>query len=114
MYKFKQRVKDCYLQEWTESVSKNSKLSPFRNIKIEIPPELYLSSIRDIICISVIVKFRCSIHGLATETGRHCQNVMPKEQSICLYCSQFQNNYVIECEFHFLIQFPAYNDLRNK
>jgi len=47
MFKFKQRVKDYYLQEWTESVNKNSKLSLLKNLKIEISPELYLSSIRD-------------------------------------------------------------------
>ena len=69
-FEFKQRVKDCYLQEWTESVNKNSKLSLFRNFKIEITPELYLSSIRNFI--SVIVKFRCSSHGL----------VKPKEEII--------------------------------
>ena len=47
MFEFRQRVKNCYLQEWTESVNKNSKLSLFKNLKIEISPELYLSSIRD-------------------------------------------------------------------
>ena len=39
MFEFKQRVKDCYLEEWT--VNKNSKLSLFRNLKIERVPELY-------------------------------------------------------------------------
>ena len=79
MFEFKQRIKDCYLQEWTESVNKNIKQSPFRNLKIEITPELYLSSIRDRKFISVIAKFRCSSPGLAIETGIHCQNVIPKE-----------------------------------
>jgi len=46
MFEFKQRVKDCYIQEWTESVNEDSKLSLFKNLKIEITPELYLSSIR--------------------------------------------------------------------
>jgi len=79
MFEFKQHVQDCYLQEWTESVNKNSKLSLFRNLKIEITPELYLSSIRDRTFISVIAKFRCNSHGLAIETGRHCQNIVPKK-----------------------------------
>ena len=47
VFEFTQHVKDSYLQELTESVNKNSKLSLFRNLKIEITPELYLSSIRD-------------------------------------------------------------------
>ena len=62
----------------------------------------------------MIAKFRCSSHGLAIETGIHCQNVIPKKERICLYCTKFQNNYVTECDFHFLMQCPAYNDLRNK
>ena len=76
--------------------------------------ELYLSSIRDRKCISVISKFRCTSHGLTIETGRHYQDIIPKKERICLYCTKFQNNYVTECEFHFLMQCPAYNDLRNK
>jgi len=111
MFEFKQRVKDCYLQEWTESVNKNCKLSLFRNLEIEIIPELYLSGIRD--SKSVIAKFRCASHGLDIETGRHCQTLTPKEERICLNCGKFQN-YVIECELHFLMQCPAYNDLRNE
>jgi len=92
------------------------KLSFFRNLKIEITSELYLSSIinRKYIYISIIAKFQCSSHGLAIETGRHCHNVIHKEEWICLYCSKFQNNYVTECEFHFLMQCPAYDDLQNK
>ena len=54
VFEFTQHVKDSYLQELTESVNKNSKLSGFRNFKIEITPELYLSSIRDRKSISVI------------------------------------------------------------
>ena len=89
-------------------------ISLFRNLKIEITPELYLSSIRDRKFISVIAKFRCSSPGLAIETGIHCQNVIPKEEMIWLDCSKFQNKYVIECEFHFLMRCLAYNELRNK
>ena len=82
-------------------------ISLFRNLKIEITPEL------DRKVISGIAQFRCSSHGLAIETGRHCQNVIPKELRICLYGSKFQNNYEKEYEFNFLMQCPAYNDLRN-
>ena len=61
-----------------KSVKQISKLSHFRNLKIEITPELYLSSIRDRKCISVISKFRCSRHGLAIETERRSTNIIPK------------------------------------
>ena len=65
MFEFKQRVKDCYLQVWTESVNKNSNISLFMDL--EITPESYLSSIKDGTFISVIDKCRCSSHGLAIE-----------------------------------------------
>ena len=57
MFEFKQPVKDCYLLGWTECVNKKSKLSFFRNPKIEITSELYLPSIREINLISVIANF---------------------------------------------------------
>jgi len=41
LFEFRLRIKDCYLQECTEPVNKNSKLSLFRNLIIEITPELY-------------------------------------------------------------------------
>jgi len=84
MFEFKQLVKDCYLQEWSESVNKNSKLSLFRNLKIEITPELYLSSIRDRTFQSVIAKYRCSSYWLFIETGIRCQNILSKEERISL------------------------------
>ena len=111
LFEFRQRVKDYYLQEWIESVNKNSKLSLFRNLKIKITPELNLSSIRDRKFISVIAECRCSSHVLVIEAERYCHNIIPKEERISLYCNKFKNNYVIECEFHFLIQCPAYDDL---
>jgi hypothetical protein len=82
VFEFTQHVKDSYLQELTESVNKNRKLSLFGNLKIEITTELYLPVIRNRKCISVNAKFPCSSHGLAIETGIHCQNVIPKEERI--------------------------------
>ena len=56
-----------------------------------------------------LAKFRISNHELAVETGRH-QNMI-HEDRLCKVCGQ-QNIAVVECEYHFLMQCPAYEELR--
>ena len=66
MFECKQHVKDCYRQEWTDSVKKNSKLWLFRNLKIEITTNLYLSSQRNIISVIAIdiLIFLCNVQHI--------------------------------------------------
>jgi hypothetical protein len=49
--------------------------------------------------------FRCSVHNLLIETGRHYG--LSKEERICSYCETS-----IEDEFHFMLICPLYNDIR--
>ena len=68
MFEFKQCVKDCYLQKWTKSFL-NSKLSFFKNSKIETTSELYLSSIRDRKHISLIASFDAAVMDYLLRLG---------------------------------------------
>ena len=51
--------------------------------------------------------FRSSSHQLMIEKGRHIG--IPREIRFCIHC-----RYEIECEFHFLLKCPLYNNLRQQ
>ena len=50
--------------------------------------------------------FRCSVHNLSIETGRHYG--IQREERTCPYCECY-----IEDEFHFLLICPLYTVIRN-
>lgn len=54
----------------------------------------------------MLSRFRCSSHKLAIEEGRY-RNIERNER-LCTKCNMKQ----IETEYHFLLVFPYYNDLR--
>ena len=111
---FKQRVKDCHIQEWRQSVDKNHKLCIYKQIKVMYEPSLYLSVLKEKKYISSIAKLRCSDHRLKIETGRHMNIALPLEERICMYCYRSVDKNYIEDEYHFLIVCPAYDDIRNE
>ena len=58
-----------------------------------------------------MARFRCSTHSLAIETGRHMK--IDRKDRLCTYCC-LHDMYAVEDEFHFLIKYPLYSDLRNQ
>jgi len=106
---FKQRVKDCALQEWHSNVCATSKLSYYSEYKTLLDVERYLTVVPHINLRKCIARFRCSSHNLAVEKGRHLN--IRREERFCTYCS-LTDSYVVEDEFHFLVKCPLYTDLR--
>ena len=111
---FRQRIKDCYAQEWHDNIENSGKLQLYCNIKLCFESAKYLDVLREKKCISIMAKFRCSNHTLAIETGRHSIVSIPRDERICKYCKCVQNITVIENEFHFVMVCPAYNDMRQQ
>ena len=109
---FRQRVKDCYIQEWQQNLNFNKKLSILKSIKLEYELAQYMSVLREKKYISAMAKIRCSDHTLSIERGRYTNKA--KDERICKYCSENHNENVIENEYHFLIQCPAYNEYREQ
>ena len=61
---FKQRIKDCCVQEWHNAIEPSGKLDVYSNIKETVEQATYLGVLRERKCISIVVKFRCSNHTL--------------------------------------------------
>ena len=56
----------------------------------------------------VLTRIRISAHSLRILTGRYSRQRLPRNKRICLCC----NTREIECEFHFILICPCYQQLR--
>lgn len=99
------RLKDQYLQIWSNEYFENRKLLLYRNFKSSFGFELYLDCIDIIKFRRSLPAFRCSSHQLMIEKGRHIG--IPRENRFCIHCDK-----IIECEYHFILKCPLYNSLR--
>ena len=106
-----QRIKDCYLQDWSNMLSQSSKLADYCNYKSLIEPEKYLSWVQFFRHKRALTKLRCCSHDLAIEIGRR-QNV-PREERFCKYCLSKWLRYV-EDEYHLVVKCELYGDIRSK
>ena len=111
---FKQRLKDCYIQEWSSNVENNKRLKMFKHVKIMYEKSKYLEVLKHKKHISAIAKFKCSDHRFAIEKGRHLNTYVNADERWCIYCKQMKGTKVIENESHVLVYCPAYNDIRTK
>jgi len=69
--------------------------------------QFYLDNVQNTKNRKALSRLRVSSHRLAIEIGRwHKPNVIPRNERKCPVCS------TLEDEFHFLLEFPLYSDLR--
>ena len=103
VFMYTNRLKGQYLHIWRARCIENKKLSLYTHYKTNLTTEPYV----DVLDIAKFRKgfasFRCSVHNLSIETGRHygIQREIP-------YCECY-----IEDEFHFLLICPLYTVIRN-
>ena len=107
--KFKRRVKDIHLQEWTADVRETSSGRLFQNIKTDFGYEKYLDTLNKSLRIP-LTRFRLSSHTLYIERGRwNKPRKIPMNERLCAVCG------VIESEYHCLIACPRFvNERRGR
>ena len=105
----KQRMIDCFQQEWFSKINSSSVLTVYRGIKTSFAKEEYLDTlplnVRGYIC-----KFRISAHSLNVQSGRYANNRIPRNERICKLCNMEE----VEDEYHFVLICPKYMQLRKK
>lgn len=106
----RQRVKDCFLQQWHSDIENSPKALYYKHFKFILEVESYLKIDLPFLYRIILAKFRCSGHCLMIEKGRH-QDV-DRSLRFCQICLQ-RNAYVVEDEFHFFCVCPAYEEIRN-
>ena len=93
---FKQRVRDIYLQQWTEEVAGSSTGRLFRYLKVDFKFESYLNVLNRAHRIA-LTRIRLSSHIFKIERGRWARTRTNRGDRLCSECS------VLECEFHCLV-----------
>ena len=107
----KQRLKDIHLQEWMSSILNNRRLETYSQFKSLLNMELYLTVVSNVRYKVSLARLRCSSHGLEIEKGRH-KNIH-RTHRYCNYCLR-HGEAIVENEYHFIMECPLYDDLRDK
>ena len=104
----RQRLKDQYMQDWSNEINNSSRARFYRNISdFCIQPYLNLITIRKFR--TAMTKLRVSAHRLEVEIGRWSRPVStPFDERKCRICDK------LEDEFHFLFECSLYADLRKQ
>ena len=101
----KQRLRDCYLQEWNSKLGRSSRFDFFKSFKTSFQCEPYLSYINVRKFRDSFIRFRLGCNSLKI-------NARPNKEACadtkCPVCQ------VIENESHFLIHCKMYDDIRQK
>lgn len=104
---FKQRIKDCYVQNWHMEINNSTKASTYIFFA-EFSFKMYLDTVSIQKYRIAMTRLRVSSHRLEVETGRwHKPNPVPVNERKCKYCHK------LEDEFHFVLECPLYTELRN-
>jgi hypothetical protein len=80
----------------------NKKLTYYSSYKTRFTVEYYVHVLDIVNFRKCFASFRCSVHNLLIETGRHYG--LNREERICPYCE------TVEDEFHLMLICPLYND----
>ena len=104
---FKLKVEDVYIQDWHSRLENSTRAMLYISVA-KFQYQQYLDILKVEKYRNSLCKIRVSAHRLEVETGRWTKpNKTPLDDRICLICG------VLEDEFHFFIECPLYNDLRN-
>jgi hypothetical protein len=104
----KQRIRDQFLQKWSETINSMQKLVYYKQFKTSFVFEDYLSFIKNISLRKQLSCMRLSSHSLEIEVGRYSN--INRENRICRMCNQN----TVETEYHFLLCCTKYSDIRKK
>ena len=105
---FKQRVKDCYQQDWAGKINTSSRANTYK-IFSDFSFKPYLDNIIVEKFRKSLTRLRLSSHRLKIETGRwHNPISIPVDQRKCEYCNK------LEDEYHFLLECPLYETVRKQ
>ncbi|KAH3891876.1 hypothetical protein DPMN_015986 [Dreissena polymorpha] len=110
---FRNRLIDCFTQNWHDTVSNSSRCHHYSHFKTLLNIERYLIIEMPAKHKIAYAKFRCSNHKLQVETGRHLNITF--QNRVCNVCSQININMTfVDCEYHAFFHCTKYTSIRNQ
>ena len=103
---FKQRLIDCFMQQWHEKISSRPRYTLYNSFKSALEPEKYFDVIYSKYVRNMYIRFRSGVTELKSNKFRYEQDVLIQACPLC--------NHIPEDEVHFLFYCPNYNSLRTK
>ena len=107
---FEDRLRDSYIQNWHSLKEETSKLYLYNLYKHEFEMEPYLSLNIPSRLRKYLARFRSSCVNLEIEIGR--RQGIERGDRLCKFCGE-RNRFIVEDEFHVLMECPAYTESRN-
>ena len=99
----KQRMVDCYKQNWFSKLSNSDRFATYRSFKSLLQSEQYLYDITLMKFRKVFVYFRIGINDLYVNKNRYTA-----QDNVCPFCN------ALEDELHFLLHCKFYEAIRKK
>ena len=99
---FKQRMIDCYMQEWHAKLTESERYNIYKTFKDSLFQEYYMNCITISKFRTVLTRFRLGINDL------NINNRYNDNTKLCPFCENIEN------ETHFLLQCTKYKLLREK
>ena len=104
--KLRQRLRDQYLQNWSDSVSQTSDHRFFKLIKKSFSVEKYLGEIDATHLRKALTKIRLGSHNFLVERGKWSKPKLKYNQRVCPTCK------CIEDVYHCLVECPRFKSER--
>jgi hypothetical protein len=104
---FKQRLIDCYLQDWNSDITSKDRFSFYSTFKSVHTIPSHIFDINNIAVRKSLIRFRLGVSPLKPHKFRH--STSSPNLYDCPFCIK-----TIESELHFLFTCPKYEALRNE
>jgi hypothetical protein len=101
---FKQRMIDCFLQQWSEKISSRPRYDMYNSFKSALEPDKYFDVIISKYVRNMFIRFRLGVSELKSHKFRYTPDVHSLACPLC--------NHSPEDEVHFLFYCPGYEDMR--
>ena len=103
----RQRLTDNFIQNWNARINESTRASCYKNISFSF--KTYLDTVTVKKFRIALSRLRTSSHRLEVEAGRWARQVRkPLNERLCTFCG------VLEDEFHFILECPAYMEERSR
>jgi len=103
LVEFKNRLTDCFIQQWRENLHNRSEFKLYRSIKTTFGTEKYISNVPILSFRNALVRLRLCASPILC----HANRFLPDNSNLCPLCNEIE-----EDELHFILGCHRLEDIR--